>query len=108
MKTNDISTAYISWPGGGKRRPIYIISDENDKVRFYKITSQYKNKSPQIQQHYFKINQWSEAGLNKQSYIDTITVGKIDKRKFDIEVIGKLTNQDAERLVAFLRVQNYS
>lgn len=35
MKTNDISTAFISWPGGGKRRPIYIISDVDNKVRFY-------------------------------------------------------------------------
>lgn len=102
MKTNDISTAFITWSGGGKRRPIYIISDENNKVRFYKITSKYDNKSPKIKEHYFKINQWSEAGLNKQSYIDTITVGKIDKSKFDLEVIGKLTRQDAEGLAAFL------
>lgn len=29
MRTNDISTAYISFPGGGKRRPIFILSDKN-------------------------------------------------------------------------------
>ncbi|MCI1975081.1 MAG: MazF family toxin-antitoxin system [Limosilactobacillus sp.] len=106
MKTNDISIAFVSWPGGGKRRPIYIISDENNKVRFYKITSKYDNKSPKIKKYYFKINQWSDAGLNRQSYIDTITVGKIDKSKFKLEVIGKLTKQDAERLVVFLSSQN--
>ena len=32
MKTNDISTAFVSWPGGGKRRPIYIISDESEQI----------------------------------------------------------------------------
>lgn len=105
MQTNDISIAFISWPGGGKRRPIYIISDENQIVRFYKITSQYRSKSVNIKRYYFKINQWSEAGLSKQSYIDTITVGRIDKGNINLRVIGKLTEQDAERLVAFLSNQ---
>lgn len=70
-----------------------------------KVTSKYDNKSPRIKKYYFKINQWAEAGLNKQSYIDTITVGKIDKDKVNLEVIGKLTKHDAERLVAFLSNQ---
>ncbi|MBC8744264.1 MazF family toxin-antitoxin system [Lactobacillus sp. Marseille-P7033] len=102
MKTNDISIAYVSWIGGGKLRPIYVISDSDNKVRFYKITSKYENKSPQIKSYYFKINSWKEAGLTKQSYIDTITVGKIDKSKFNLRVIGRLTKEDAEALVMVL------
>ena len=106
MKTNDISIAYISWNGGGKKRPIYIISDSDNKVRFYKITSKYENKSFEIRKNYFKIDHWKEAGLNKQSYIDTITVGKIDKRKFNLRFIGRLSKQDAEKLVMFLNNQD--
>lgn len=102
MKTNDIATAFIAWPGGGKKRPIYVISEQENIVRFFKITSQYKNKSPKIKKKYFTIKHWSEAGLNKQSYIDTITIGEINRAKFDLEIIGRLIEEDAEEFVLFL------
>lgn len=102
MRTNDISTAYISFPGGGKRRPIFILSDKNGTVRFYKITSKYANKSNTIKKMYFPIDHWREAGLNKQSYIDTITVGLINKHDFKLKVIGRLIPEDARKLEMFL------
>lgn len=105
MKTNDISTAYISFPGGGKRRPIFIISDKEGVVRFYKITSKYANKSNEIKKMYFPIDHWQEAGLNKQSYIDTITVGRINKHDFKLKLIGRLIPEDARKLEAFLEQQ---
>lgn len=102
MKTNDIAIAYISWPGGGKRRPIFIIYEQENIIHFYKITSKYESKSSSIQKKYFKIKHWGQAGLKKQSYIDTITVGEIDKRKFNLKLISKLTEEDAKELTYFL------
>lgn len=102
MKTNDILTAYISWPGGGKRTPIYVIDNDKEILSFYKITTKYKEKSPVIQKMYFPIHDWQEAGLNKPSYIDTITVGKLNIKKIKIEYIGKLSKNDALNLVHFL------
>ena len=106
MRTNDISTAYISFPGGGKRRPVFIISDKNGIVRFYKITTKYAKKSAAIKEMYFPINHWHEAGLRKQSYIDTITVGRINKNDFDLRVIGRLTPEDARMFEYFLERQS--
>lgn len=105
MKTNDISIAFISFPGGGKWRPILTISDQNGITRFYKITSKYQQKLQSIRQYYFRINQWREAGLYKESYVDTITIGKINRYKFNLRRIGHLTKQDADRLEIFLENQ---
>ena len=102
MKTNDILTAYISWPGGGKSRPIYVINDDGEKIRFYKITSKYINKTNSIKRMYFPINDWKASGLYKPSYIDTITVGCLLKKKFKIKYVGKLSSKDAKRFVEFL------
>lgn len=105
MKTNDIATAYISFPGGGKRRPVFVISDKYGIVRFYKITSKYAEKSKKIQKMYFPIDHWQEAGLNKKSYIDTITVGRINKHDFELKIIGRLVPEDVRKLEAFLEQQ---
>jgi hypothetical protein len=45
-----------------------------DMVDVYQITIQYENKSEAIQSLYFKINDWAQAGLDKQSYVDTIEI----------------------------------
>lgn len=108
MKTNDISIAFIAWNGDGKWRPIFIISERNEIISFYKITSQYQNKSAKIRQQYFPIEHWKDAGLNKPSYIDTITVGQLDNHQFHLKVIGRLTADDAKQFEQFLlRNQNY-
>lgn len=105
MRTSDTAVAFASWPGGGKRRPIFIISDRNGVVRFYKITSKYQNKSPWIRKQYFPIEYWQAAGLNRQSYIDTITVGRLSKRQFQLSVIGRLIAEDAKQFERFLEIQ---
>ncbi len=105
MRTSDIAIAFVSWPGDGQRRPIFIISDRNGMIMFYKITSKYQNKSPRIRKRYFPIEHWRDTGLNKQSYIDTITVGRLSKRQFQLRVIGRLTMEDAKQFERFLEIQ---
>lgn len=106
MKTSDIFTAYISWPGGGKRRPAYVIDDNEGVISFYKITTKYQKKSDKIKKKYFKIRQYQEAGLKYQSYIDTITLGKLKKKEASIKYLGQLTDEDEERFMNFLSRQN--
>lgn len=103
MKTNDISIAFIVRNGGGKWLPILIISERNEIISFYKITSQYQKKSAKRRRQYFPIEHWKDVGLNKPSYnIDTNTVGQLDKRQFHLQVIGRLTIDDAKQFEQFL------
>lgn len=80
MKINDIYTAYVSWPGGGKRRPVLLIEDGKEKVTVFKITTKYEQKSDRIKKNYFPISNWKELGLDKQSYIDTNSKEESSKR----------------------------
>ena len=103
MKPFDIFITYMSWVGGGKMRPVlaYIINYES--VFTYQITTQFDNKSEEIRVQYFKINDWVQAGLNVQSYVDTGTLLKlpylVTKNKTSI---GKLTENDKQRLIDFI------
>ena len=106
MRTSDIFTAYISWPGGGKRRPAFVIKDDGEIVSFYKITTKYNDISDKTKSQYFPIKHYKEAGLRKQSYIDTINVGGLRKSQHDIQIIGRLTNEDTRELRRFLELQN--
>ena len=72
-------------------------------AKIHPITSQYDKKSSVIKSKYFKINDWEEAKLHKQSYIDTgvcfdYPVSKIDK----MTPLGTLSDRDSERLIEFL------
>ncbi|AMV61047.1 Hypothetical protein ADU71_1515 [Pediococcus damnosus] len=73
MKINDVATAFVRYINidQGKRRPILIVKIKDDFVLAFKITSQFKNKSQQIRQNYFKITDWQQTGLKKPSWIDT-------------------------------------
>ncbi|MEY8294070.1 hypothetical protein [Limosilactobacillus caviae] len=106
MKTNDISIAYISWNGGGKKDQFILFLIVIIRFASIKLPPNMKINHLRLGKNYFKIGHWKEAGLNKQSYIDTITVGKIDKRKFNLRIIGRLSKQDAEKLVMFLNNQD--
>ena len=47
MKTNEIVSVYVAFADkeGGKRRPILVVQDRNDRIDFFSITSKYKTKS---------------------------------------------------------------
>jgi hypothetical protein len=106
MDPFELFISYISWGNGGKIRPVLVFQISEDTISIYPITTQYENKSETIKAQYFKINDWSQAGLDKQSYIDTgilydLPISVFEKKK----PIGKLTTADKTRLLAFLKEQ---
>ncbi|MCL1866344.1 MAG: type II toxin-antitoxin system PemK/MazF family toxin [Oscillospiraceae bacterium] len=103
MNIFDIYIAYIEYENSGKARPVLILESNNNTVSVFSVTTQYKSKSKQIRLKYFKINDWRQAGLVKQSYVDTNVVRDISKSAFGGKSeIGKLTDSDARRFVEFL------
>jgi hypothetical protein len=99
----EILITYISWGSEGKNRPVLVLLLNDNNISVYPITTQFENKSELIRAQYFKINDWSQAGLDRQSYIDTGTLIKIpitaiNKKK----PIGRLTAADKKSLLAFL------
>ncbi|GHU89718.1 MazF family toxin-antitoxin system [Clostridia bacterium] len=103
MNPFELYIAYVAWEAGGKRRPVLIFSNTEDGVRAFGITSQYESKSAAIRAKYFKINDWQQAGLDKQSYVDTIRLIKLQQDVVDnATAIGQLTKADRKLLVEFL------
>ena len=103
MKSFDIFITYVAWENGGKLRPVLVFNIEGGKASLYTITSKYDEKSESIKSKYFKINEWKQAGLSKQSYVDTIKrytlpVSTVSKVKY----VGTLTNNDRKLLFEFL------
>jgi hypothetical protein len=105
MENNDIVLAYISFAQttGGKQRPVLIRQLKSDHVLILPITSKYDNKSAKIKRQYYRITNWAEAGLSKQSYVD-ILGGRdlpIDGR-INFKEIGQMTNEDLNGLAQFI------
>jgi hypothetical protein len=104
MKPFEIFIVSISWGSESKSRPALVYALGADVVRIYPITTQYDNKSEAIRMRYFKITDWSEAGLDKQSYVDTGTRIKQALSMFDnLRPIGELSVADKQRLLDFLK-----
>lgn len=103
MNQFEIYITCIAWSTGSKSRPVLVILLNNKNILVYPITSQYENKSVAIRAKYFKINDWVQAGLDKQSYIDTGTLIELPlaviKNK---KPIGKLSLADKQGLLEFL------
>lgn len=106
MKTNDIATAYIAYSDkvGGKRRPVLVVDDNDKALVCYRITSKYTNKSENIKQFYFSIEDWKVAGLNMKSWVDTKEYRYIYKKndKVVYNKIGSLSLRDIGRFNDFL------
>jgi len=103
MEPFELFITYVSWGSGGKNRPVLVLLLSEDTISVFPVTTQYENKSESIKSRYFKINDWLQAGLDKQSYIDTgillsFPISVIKNKK----PIGKLTISDKKRLLAFL------
>ncbi|MFM1546317.1 hypothetical protein AB6P12_09885 [Streptococcus mutans] len=87
---------------GSKIRPVLLIRFDSEMVLALSITSQYSSKSESIKQKYFRIMDWSEAGLKKPSWVDTINILRFSPSTFShFRVIGKLTQRDKIRFVKF-------
>ena len=106
MNIFDIYITYVSWGSGGKRRPVLILAENMDHVIVFKITTQFEGKSESIQAKYFTINEWRQAGLSKQSYIDTNNTITLPHVAVDnMNPIGKLSVTDERRLIEFISRQ---
>ena len=103
MNIFDIFVAYVSWGDGGKIRPVLVLEEKESVISVFKITTQYENKSKAVRTKYFKINDWQQAGLNLQSYVDTNSIWDIPSLAFDKKSkIGKLSAADELSLVEFI------
>ena len=103
MKPFDIFITYMAWGGGGKERPVLAFILGDNTVDIYQITTKYEDKSEAIKAQYFKINDWIQAGLNSQSYIDTGTLITLVLETFkDKTPIGELSEADKKRFLEFL------
>ncbi|PTO34762.1 type II toxin-antitoxin system PemK/MazF family toxin [Enterococcus mundtii] len=106
MKPNEIVTVYVAFTdkGGGKRRPILVVSDKRDRVEFFGITSQYEKKSEKIKKVYFPITEWEKTGLKKQSWIDVGSLKAIQKSNENISFkkVGMLSVSDTKKLNQFI------
>jgi len=103
MSQHEIYITYMDWGASGKSRPVLAFILNESTVDVYQITTQYEGKSEEIKSMYFKINDWVQAGLDKPSYIDTITLITLSMDTFKgKKPIGKLTEADKLRLLEFL------
>jgi len=107
IKPFDIYITYITWGVNGKNRPVLVVITNNDSVDVYKITTKYDDKSESIRSQYFKINDWTQSGLEMQSYVDTGTLISLSKETFKSKSkIGELTINDKIRLLEFFNNLN--
>lgn len=100
----EVAFAFVEFTEGGKgkRRPVLITDIDGDKISFYKITSQYFNKSEYIRKRYYPIRDWLMAGLDRQSWVDTISELTYDGQKVRFTVCGRFSNYDIDGLKQFI------
>ena len=87
------------WGGDGKRRPVLVLSSTQNEVAVFQITSQYDSKSPDIQAQYIVIDDWTQAGLAKPSYIDIGRIIDLPIGTVQPKPIGKLSKNDLSKLL---------
>lgn len=77
-----------------KERPVVVYDDRAFVCTSFKVTSQVKND-----RYHMKIQKWKEAGLSKQSWIDTGKVLSVPEDCF----IRKLGSLDQEDILTLMR-----
>ncbi|MFS1663449.1 hypothetical protein [Streptococcus sp. zg-JUN1979] len=87
---------------GSKTRPVVVVKLNGEKITFYKITSQFENKSEYIKSKYYEIKDWLRAGLTKPSWVDTIQSITVNENEIEIRVVGRFSNRDILGLREFL------
>lgn len=104
MEKNDIVSTFVYFTdsSNGKHRPVLILDDNGGDIEFFKLTTKYANKSPEIQKKYFKINDWKAAGLYKPTWINTYPIATMPKSLANFKPVGKLSVNDIQRLAAFI------
>jgi hypothetical protein len=103
VKPFELYISYVSWGGDGKYRPVLVFSLKDETVFVYSVTSQFESKSEAIRARYFKINDWMQVGLDKQSYVDTGIYFPVPVSALkDKAPIGELTAEDKQKLLDFI------
>ena len=106
MEKDDIITLYLAYSdtASGKIRPVLILDINEKNIIVFKITTKYKNKSNSIKKNYYKIIDWKESGLDRQSYIDTNQTATVAKNVLlHAKKIGNLSAKDIFELSLFLK-----
>lgn len=105
LKEYDIMILKVVFDDGAgyKARPAIVIKANSEEIAFFRITSQFEKKSKYIQNKYFEIVDYVQAGLRKRSWIDTMTMKKVSTSKTHFLVIGSLSNRDTFRFIEFLQ-----
>ena len=99
MTPYSLHIAYVSWSDDGKRHPVLVLSSDQKEVSVFQITSQYDNKSAAIQSQYIPIDDWAQAGLAKQSYIDIGRIIDLPISVIQPSPIGNLSKNDLRKLL---------
>jgi len=103
MSLYEIYIIHLSWGSGGKVRPVLAFIVDEETVDIYQITTKYEGKNAEIKALYFKIIDWAQAGLDRESYVDTGTLITLPMDAFNGKTpVGRLTNADRQRLFEFL------
>jgi hypothetical protein len=108
MNIFDIYIAYVTWGSGGKKRPVLILEQTAGGVTVFNITTRYEGKSEIIRSKYFKINDWQQAGLHQQSYVDTNRTVTLPLSSVDVaHPVGTLTESDVRKFIEFIGNKGY-
>jgi len=99
MNPYALHVAYVSWGGDGKRRPVLVLSSNEKEVAVFQITSQYDSKSAFIRSKFVVIDDWIQAGLAKQSYVDIGKIIDLPIATVQSTPIGKLSENDLRKLL---------
>ena len=102
MNTYEIYISSIIWGGNKKRRPVLMIEGYLNEITCFRITTHHQSNIEGKLIKYFVINDWQQAGLNEQSYIDTSFTVTMPKTAIDDTPIGKLSVEDEIRLIEFI------
>lgn len=104
MSEHSVAFTFVEYVdgSGGKRRPVVVMSLDGDDIAFYKITSQYENKSDLIRSKYYKIRDWAYANLNRESWVDVNHLIEIGKNSLQFTVVGRLSGRDIKGLRDFI------
>ncbi len=109
MKPMEIYIADVPFEdkSDSKIRPALVIKVANKRVNIFKITTKFKSKPKKIKKLYYPIQEWSNAGLKEQSYVDTHrTYNLAQDAIFSRKPIGKLNSTDVIGLFEFIKKLN--
>ena len=103
----DLYWAYVGFTdiAEGKTRPVLYIRQTKKDYIVFRLSSQYDNKSEFIQSTYIEIINWKSVGLSRKSWIDTVQTYHLPIDKTKLTYIGKLSKNDFERLINYLKDQ---